>query len=282
MTGARKPCCILLAAAFVLAGCDVFDSRLYLGAAADLAMSSPPRDLAPLVDTGGMPALCDSRDRATTCPGGYLFCDGFESESGSTFSSWTATIIDNYDGMPANAGTALSIGGAPVCLGQHSMHAIAVGGQQQAFAFVALARRPNPLHARLFFYVAQSSQPFQLLGLHAPDGKYSTLNVDPSTATFSFANNFSTLSATFTSKAVPRDRWLCLELFMSFDAVSGEVRLSLDGEQLGDFAGVNTEASGSTQDTVNVGIVATDTADNGVNEVFVDEVAIADHAIGCS
>jgi hypothetical protein len=250
-------------------GCNVFDPSLYM---TDGAVDGASRDAA-------MP-LCGRASPPTLCPGPYLFCDGFESENGMSFPLWSGAPVDNYNGNPANAGTVLDIARVPVCLGQHSLHSHAVGGQQQAFVFRTLANPPNPMYVRFFFYLAQSSMPFELLGFHAGSGQFSTVFVDPVAATFTYSTNFSNAMAVYNAP-VFTNRWVCLELAQRFDQASGEVELELDGRPLRDVTGLANQPAGATLDTVNVGVISTNSGDNGVNEVYIDEVAISSTPIGC-
>jgi hypothetical protein len=262
-------------------GCHVFDPKLYTQGDGGSDLGSSSGVGGDSANDGGAGSLCGRPNPSSLCPSQYAFCDGFEDEDGQNFYRWTSSLVDNYEGSPANAGTAVSVSDAEVCLGQHAFHARTVGGQQQAFLFRVLDNPPNPLHVRFYFYLTQSSLPFELLGFHASGGQFSMLNLDPSTSTFNFSTNFSTAAAVLGGVPVPYNRWLCLELAMRFDANNGEVQLLLDGKQLGDVTGVNTQPSGVTLDTVNVGIIATSPQDTGVNEVYVDEVAVSGATIGC-
>jgi hypothetical protein len=73
-----------------------------------------------------------------------------------------------------------------------------------------------------------------------------------------------------------------MELSLRFDSNNGDVALLIDNRLLGDFGGVNTQPMGRVLDTINIGIVSTDGADPGTNEVYVDEVAMSGTALGCN
>jgi len=273
---------VIAAFAGLATGCNVFDEKLYMQkpahdlGAADLAMSSA-LDAAPMPD----PTLCDRKSSSTLCPGSYLFCDGFENESGSNFSAWTSLIVSNDgNGGPANPGTIIEVANASVCLGQKAMHAHSIGAHQQAFLFRSFSNRANPLHVRFYFYISQVSLPFEILGYHAPSGEYATLYVDPTAATFNFATSFSSAASAFPAGNLPTNRWMCLEVAIRFNP-TGEVQVLLDDKQLGDVKGINTQPNGVTLDTVNVGIISTDANDTGENDVYVDEVAMSMSSIGC-
>jgi hypothetical protein len=294
-----------LVAALALAGCDVFDPSLYKnagGSGADLSMTQDLSgdDLSGLDLAGGAGSmvdmlspidpdagnvLCGRSTPATLCPGGYLFCDGFESESGRTFPSWTMPIIQGA-GTNVHIGTDLVVADSPTCLGQSSMHATTVGANQQAFVYTDLAAPvPTTLHVRFFFYMKQYSMtPFQIVGFHStsndPNG-YATLNVDPINGALNYANGFGAMSgANFNHANLPVNQWICLELTETFSATSGNVQLQLDGTKIGDTT-IPTQPVGETLDQVNVGIIYTNTGDSGNNDVYFDEVAISANPIGC-
>jgi hypothetical protein len=268
----------LVALVLAAAGCNVFDARLY--------KESGAPDLG-AVDAGGDAmandiGLCGRASTATLCNGTALFCDGFEDENGGDLNQWTGIAVGSPGGAAPAAGTALAVDSGAVCLGSHALHARTVGGAQQAFAYRMLANRPPTLHVRLYFQLAQYSRPFQLLGFHAGSGDYSTLYVDPAAARFFFATSFSTTMSVFPGASLPVGRWMCMELVVRFDNANGEIALWLDGKLLGDYNGGNTQPAGSLLDTINIGIVSTDGADPGTNEVYVDEVAMSPAALGCN
>jgi hypothetical protein len=280
----------LLALASLVAGCDVFDAKLYKNSTPDMATTTqgdgggPIVDLGPIdPDAGGF--LCGRTTPATLCPAAYLFCDGFEDESGTMFSSWTNFLIQNASPGPINKGTNLFVDNSPVCLGQKVLHATTVGATQQAFLYEHLATPPSTLHVRFYFYMKQySMQPFQIVGFHASSNAmnaYATLNIDPINSTLNYANGFgSMVGAKFSGAQLPVNQWLCLELSTQFDVSNGDVQLALDGTKLGE-ANIPTQPNNATLDDVNVGIIYTNPGDTGTNDVFIDEVAFSDQPIGC-
>jgi hypothetical protein len=244
-------------------GCHVFDPSLYA------------------TSNDGGSTLCHRTGPATLCPGPYLFCDGFESENGGAFPLWNGTIFGSSNGAPPDGASALEVATAPVCIGKHSLKAQAGGGTQQAFLYRMVDNRPNPLYVRFYFNVVQSAEPFQLLGFHSGSGQFATLFLDPRAATFTFSTNFSGASTVWNASPLV-NRWVCLELVVHFDAANGELDLQLDGTSLRDVIGVATQPAGDVLDTINLGVISTDAASNGTNEVYLDEVALASAPIGCS
>jgi hypothetical protein len=270
----------LLVWAIFSAGCNVFDASLYQNAAGhEMGLPDAGADFAGAApDTAN--ALCGRSSPATLCPGSYLFCDGFEGESGTNFSAWSASFDQSAKGAP-HSGTQIDIESTPVCLGQNALHVTTVGGEQQAFLYRQLSQRPGTLHVRFYFYLQQySQQPFQIVGFAAPSGDYATLYADPIHSSFNYANSFTGLTANFNNAQLPLHQWRCLELTTRFDAKSGEVQLALDGQQLGDVAGAPTDPS-SPIDAVNVGVIFTATDDTGTNDVYFDEIAFSPDPIGC-
>ncbi|HEX4462640.1 MAG TPA: hypothetical protein VIA18_31905 [Polyangia bacterium] len=278
--------------AFCVGGCDVFDSQLYknaMHAAADMAMSNPDGsmpivDMAP-ADPDAAGVLCGRTTPATLCPGSYLFCDGFETETGSGFGNWDMPIVQGA-GVGLNPGTGLIVADSPTCLGADSMHAKTVGGQQQAFVFETIPSRPSTLHVRIFFYMKQYSMtPFQVVGFHASMNKntndYATLNIDPANGTLSYAGGFFGQAVNFSGAQLPTNQWLCLELATTFNTQNGTVEVSLGDKQLGQSSGFATDPMSEQLDQVNVGIIYTNQGDTGTNDVYFDEVAISDQPIGC-
>jgi hypothetical protein len=284
-----------LALASCVAACDVFDAKLYKNKpGADMAMDHPAADGSVLVDMAPLDpdaagVLCGRTTPSTLCPASYLFCDGFETESGMGFPNWTMSLIQNSNTGSSgglNPGTDLVVANSPTCLGQNSMHAKTVGANQQAFVFETIPNRPSTLHVRFFFYMTQYSMtPFQIVGFHASKdlngNDYATLNVDPINGTLNYAGGFFGQAANFSGAQLPTNQWLCLELATHFDTSNGSVQVSLDGKQLGQFSGSATDPMSEQLDQVNVGIIYTNTGDTGTNDVYFDEVAISDSPIGC-
>jgi hypothetical protein len=283
-----------LALASCVAGCDVFDSQLYknaMHAGADMVTSNAGSDGSTTivdmtqVDPDAAGVLCGRTTPATLCPGSDLFCDGFETETGSGFASWDMSIIQGA-GVGLNPGTGLSVAASPTCLGVNAMHATTVGAQQQAFVFKTIPSRPSTLHVRIFFYMKQYSMtPFQIIGFHASMAKstndYATLNVDPVNGTLSYAGGFFGQAVNFSGAHLPTNQWLCLELATTFNTQNGTVQVALDDKQLGQSSGFATDPMTEQLDQVNVGIIYTNQGDSGTNDVYFDEVAISDQPIGC-
>ncbi|HEX4457426.1 MAG TPA: hypothetical protein VIA18_05630, partial [Polyangia bacterium] len=70
------------------------------------------------VTTSG--TLCGATTPTTTCPGSFLFCDGFESESGQSFSQWSTFFADDWKGGAANLGTSILVDSTQACLGANA------------------------------------------------------------------------------------------------------------------------------------------------------------------
>jgi hypothetical protein len=300
------PLCLLSATA--LASCELFDPALYqqladggvvvdAGAPADAAGARdagsggsggsdgalPPGDGAGL---GG--ALCGRAAPASLCPGSYVFCDGFEDESDGNFSHWSTWFADNLSGAGANLGTALTVAGAPVCLGQHALHGTVVGRNQEAVVIRDFSGWPNPLHLRFFVYINQHTSTMGLVELRNSNGDFTSLFVDPpdvggSTSRFGLETSFmSALGHLGAPLVLDHQRWLCLELTLRLDAQSGEAQLAIDGSPVGALTGVPTAASSTPMDRMALGPIAE--ASGGLlatDDVLIDEVAVSAAPIGC-
>jgi hypothetical protein len=116
-----------------------------------------------------------------TCPPGAVFCEDFETSTGTNFSNWDSLALFNwYVGGAADPATTLLANGAP-CRGVNAAHGHAVGSGQVAFLHKTQTARPNPMYVR-FWYRINGSSPtsdFEIMGLHdIPDSQFINIGVD--------------------------------------------------------------------------------------------------------
>jgi hypothetical protein len=283
------------------AGCHLFDPKLYEEppdsgrTGTDAGVGGGGSDL-PLPFDGGLPPdaasvagpLCGRSSPASLCPSNYLFCDGFEDESGQSFSRWSSSFVDNLSGGAANFGTSLVIDNGSVCLGQHALHAATSGTNQEAVVIRTLANLPNPVHVRFFMFIKQHATSSGLVEFRNSPGDYASLFLDPpkltsTTSRFGYQTNLSSGLPTIGPElALDHNRWLCLELTMRFDTNSGEVHLQLDGNPVGDLVGVQTQSRSGSMDRMALGPISDDSGNPLFpNEIYFDEVAVSADPIGC-
>lgn len=250
-------------------------------AGADFSTANPdlpatPVDLASTDLAGG--DICHQTGGATACAlGGYLLCDGFEGDSGSTFTGWTNATSAN--------GTLEAVS-TPVCRGNTALKAHAVGGSQHAhvdrnLAFGAAA------YLRTFLYIPSTTDWTTLsyanayeLGDRAGGG---TVNVryggSPGKIYIqrSFAANRPEVGS------LPRDRWICVEMYVAFSTTNGRITLWIDETQVDDISGTPTlNPVGSASPTfLAVGENGTLASGTLTADVFYDEVVLSGVRIGC-
>ena len=226
-------------------------------------------------------AICGPTAQPTTCNGGELFCDSFEAESGTSFSSWSGLAVSNSGGGAANPGTAIAVQtSAPVCAGSHALHAVSMGATQQAFVFKSGLSFPSPTYLRAFVYLPSAtatSASYDLFGFADNNvGQYLQLGYEPAHAKLFFFSNFGSPEVDFPT-TLPLDRWFCLEATLRFDAAAGSLALAIDGATLGTQSNLPTQPSGATYDTFDAGLVfATSSA-----ELFLDEIVLSPSPVGC-
>jgi hypothetical protein len=211
---------------------------------------------------------------------GALLCDGFETESGTNFASWSAFAVSNAGGGAANPGTSLAVQvGPPVCAGDHALHAVAMGQSQQAFVYKTGLLLPRTTHLRAFLYLpaaAMSTASFDLFSFATADlSSYLQLGYDAfKHQLFAFRNFGPEVDFAAT---LPTDRWICLEYAVDLDAAAGSIGVTVDGVPLPMQSGIATQPSGATFSTLDAGIVfATDSVD-----LYLDEIALSAAPIGC-
>ena len=250
-----------------------------------------PDDLATSSGGGGGSAtgsLCGRSSPTTTCPGGFLFCDGFESESGQTFSQWSTFFADNFKGGAANTGTSLVVDSTEDCLGANALHASTSGQNQEAVVVRDFTGWPNPVHIRFFLFVKQLGAKSGLVEFRNGNGDFASLFVAPpsgsgTTSHFGFESIFTTtLSTVGADLTLAHDEWHCVEMTMTLDPDNGALHVDLDGNALGDLSGLESQSKSDPMDRIAVGpITETDGSTSAVNEVYFDEIAVSPNAIGC-
>lgn len=225
-------------------------------------------------------SLCTTPAAAPTSCAGALFCDNFEAESQTNFGAWSAFAVANAGGGAANAGTALDVQvGAPVCAGDHALHAVAMGASQQAFVYKTGLSLPATTHLRAFVYLPSamtSTASFDLFSFATPDlSSYLQLGYDAfKHQLFAFRNFGPEVDFAAT---LPADRWICVEWTVALDAAAGSIAVSVDGAPLGSQGSLETQPAGATFSTFDAGLVfATDSA-----EVYLDELVLSSAPVGC-
>ena len=251
----------------LLAGAAMTDLYLTLASAADLGFD-------------GGSSLCGQPQSACDQHPEYLFCDGFETSSGTSFPGWTGVTLGNFKGGGANADTSVSAAAGPVCAGSKAAFAHAVGIDQQAFVYRTVAAQPNPLHARMFVYLPSgtaSGDFFALFGLTSTrSGDNASIAYDPVGHRLVYDRSFATDTPGF-DYTLPLDRWVCLETTLGLDANQGSLTILADGVAVAHATGLATTTAGFVVDTLSVGVVSA----NASADVYVDEVAVATAPIGC-
>jgi len=251
------------------------------GASSDLAL--PPAD-------GGLSGpLCGRASPPTLCPRSYLFCDGFEDESGQSFSRWSRFFADNLSGDAPNLGTGITVDSTAACLGVHALHASTGGPNQEAIVLRDFDSWPNLLHVRFYLFIKQHAASSGLVEFRNGHGDFSSLFVDPPTgggmtSRFGFESTFvKNLPTIGPEIALARNQWLCVELTMRFDASNGEVHLMVDGSPVGDLTGLPSASGVNPFDRMAIGPITEGGAGPlAVNELLFDEVAVSPNPIGCN
>ena len=223
-------------------------------------------------------SLCAPAAPSSPCTGA-LFCDGFESESGTTFSSWSQQAVSNAGGGAANAGTGISITANPVCAGSRAMHAVAVGANQQAFVYETGLSLPATTYLRAFVYLpSQPAASFDLFSFATGDAsQYLQLGYD-GTKLFAFRNFAGAGTIPDFATTLPTGRWICLEAAVGLDAANGSLAFFVDGAPVATAAtGVGTLPPGASDSTFEAGIIFA----AGDAELYLDEVAIGPARLGC-
>ncbi len=233
-------------------------------------------------------SLCGRSSPVSTCPGSFLFCDGFENESGQTFSQWSTFFADDFKGGAANLGTTIAVDSTEACLGVNALHASTGGQNQEAVVVRDFTGWPNPVHIRFFLFIKQLGSKSGLVEFRNGNGDFSSLFVAPpsgsgTTSHFGFESIFtSNLSTIGSDLTLAHNQWLCVELTMTLDANNGAVHVDLDGNALGDLSGLETQSKSDAMDRIAVGPITEDDAGIlAVNEIYFDEVAVSPSAIGC-
>jgi hypothetical protein len=232
--------------------------------------------------------LCSRSSPPSLCPGNFLFCDGFEDESGQSFSQWSSSAVDNLSGAGPNLGTSLVVDSGEMCLGQHALHAVTSGTNQEAVVIRTLANLPNPVHVRFFLFIKQHGTSIGLAEFRNSPGDFASVFLDPpttklTTSRFGYQTNLTKDLPTIGPElSLDHNRWLCVELTMAFSNTSGEVNVQLDGKSIGDLMNVPTESHAGAMDRLALGPITDDTGSLLFpNEVYFDEVAVSASPIGC-
>ncbi|MDB4968962.1 MAG: hypothetical protein JWN44_4651 [Myxococcales bacterium] len=237
--------------------------------------------LTPSASGDGGVASCGASAQPAACAGGsYVFCDGFENETGAAFTAWTAAAVANAGGGPGNAGTAVTVqAGAPVCAGSRSLHAVASGSSQQAFVYKSGLAYPATTYLRAFVYLPSATSTnasYDLFSFGTADAsQYLQIGYDaPAGKLFAFRNFAPQIDFPTT---LPLDRWLCVEATLRLDATAGSLAIAIDGAPLGMQTGTATQPAGATYSVFQAGLVFATMS----TELYLDEIVLSATAVGC-
>jgi hypothetical protein len=241
--------------------------------------------LGPTLGDGGAASVCGPGDPATACAGqGYLFCDGFEDASGSTFPSWSNTDISS------NAGTSLVAsdgGGVAPCRGNKVAETTTFGATQSARVYKQLAF-PNPVYLRTYVYIKNGWPAYSSL-LEITDWKtYNTeLRLSQTPGQFYLSRDMSSGGAYGPNlgpfSGVTAGAWACVEWFLQLDPAAGHSTVFVNGDPVADFPSIATVPQGASPPAaVYLGIGATSATETGSADFLFDEFVVSSSRIGCS
>ena len=261
---------VAIAAVAIASGCG----RLAFDPTSDAATADSALDAATPLCGDGLPTLCT---------GAEVFCDGFESSSGSMFPAWSGVFRQNWTGGALSPQTSVATASPPTCRGSMAIVGTGVGAGQLAFLRKVLSARSSVMHARMMFYIptTTSTRRFDLFGWdQSLGGTFLLLSYDPGGRFFELNPNFTGPPGTGPYD-MPRDQWVCLEIEVHFaTTTAGRVLVRVDDQLVLDTIGV-TEPAGVILDQFEVGI---STANNETTtlQLFFDEVAVSTQRLGCS
>ena len=264
----------IIVGALALAGCG----RISFDARGDATTDSAAA-------TDSPPTFCGGA--TTACPVGSVFCDDYETSSGTSFPRWSSVQLTNWQlGGAAYPNTAVTGDGAP-CRGSRAAHVHTEREAQLAFMAVNLATRPNPIYVRTWMRVAStsSSRDFEILGFHDASGSV-LLHIQSIPAQQVMAINAAPFTTTAQGVQGPAafdvDRWMCLETRILFDSgTAGEIQVWLDGASSIDLQNVTTEAVGMPMTRFVTGVVSNAT-ETGNFDIDYDDTVVSDRRIGCN
>jgi hypothetical protein len=240
-------------------------------------------DLAQQPDMTAVGNVCMQSGAATACAGkGYLFCDGFESASGSSFPGWITVVING-----GASGTTSNVVTTPTCRGTKAFEAVGKGGGQEVWLAGGLTL-PSTVHIRSFVYVPPTSDwptmsYTNLMSVYDGSTLHSVAVRFSDTAGKLYINrNFDSQSNLPSVGPFATGRWVCVELAVQSANSGGRATLSIDGKVVGDYTNIDTLANGDAYDHFGVGLDTTEAGTTGTADVFFDEVVVSNSAIGCN
>jgi hypothetical protein len=215
-------------------------------------------------DAGDTPTLCE-REHA-----GALFCDGFEDPG---FDAWTRT--DTEPGAMVRRETVETFDGRGALRVEtgdgYSVAAV------HATVFPMLSA--GDLWVRSYYYFPSSSplDGIEVAGLSSVDrAEELVIYVNSGTSDFHGHGYIGDIRHSLDTPP-DRDRWICLEQHIVFDAVAGEIEIYADGDLLGERTAIDTTSRmGIT--TIEAGIVW---QEQPGTTIYVDEVVGDTSRIGC-
>ena len=241
------------------------------GAAADAAADAARADAAGADASAdaSLPSRCDELYPSA------LFCDDFEERP--AFARW-----DRTRGM-------VSATTARVQRGSGAAHVVVVADQSSASLDVVSlpGTRSGELFVRAYFWVPRDAPAEGLTLLHVeeqgePWGYAEIGLVDGALQLRAATGATAPRSAEFTGGAMPRERWVCLEMRMLVAEPDGELDLFVDDSPSGHFEGVDT-LTAQPYVTLYAGIprivIGVQTFPS---ELYIDEVVVSRSRIGCA
>src|SRR5262249_22307447 len=172
--------------------------------------------------------FCDGG--ATRCPMGAMFCDDFETSSGSNFPRWSSVRRANYQGGAIDPLTDMTTS-STACRGTVAAHARGVGGAQVAALRLDVSAHPNPMYVRAWFRIASSSPvtDYELVGIQNAASDFILIDHDRSSQMVSAqVQGIPTLTNNHAPAIIAPDRWTCIQLKIAFDATpAGQAAIAL-------------------------------------------------------
>jgi hypothetical protein len=239
------------------------------------ARSTLALSLGPTLGDGGQPSLCGSGRGADSCAGAsYLFCDGFEHATGSTFPGWPIEDVTTGGAVLATDGT-----GVTPCLGGRVFESTTTGIGQIATIAAPIAL-PRTVYLRTYVYMkSEWAIPYAGLIAFSTPSWDMDIHLDPTRGQLRVARSFGLKLGPF--RGFLPGAWACVEWSITFDTTAGSFALWIDGEQTAAASGVQTTPDGSLPTSLQLGVIEAPNATAVPSDFLFDEVAVSTSRIGC-
>lgn len=240
--------------------------------------SGEPMDASMPEDAGdtdaGMPPV-DAGPGATRCDdihAGRLFCEDFE---GSLATRWSDQRL--------TAGSSAAISGETTYLGSGALRVSTAMGVQEAFARATVlpAMTTGDLYVRSYYYFPSSfaMDAIEFAGIAEASRAYHLISTTYVSSSDVHTHNFPADMRQSGMMAIPRDRWVCVEQHVRFDATMGAIELSYDGAMVARLRMMDTDDMRGLR-TIEAGIIWQSEAQVPA-VAFVDEIVADTSPIGC-